>query len=77
MFFKSIRVNEHVIKVYGTKLIKVRSKNIIDEILKYCQGIGKTKRHNQRLEKAVSGSEGGLPFLPFCHSDDVIGSLNV
>jgi hypothetical protein len=61
----------------GTKLIKVGSRNIIDKILKYCQGIGKTKRHNQRLEKAISESESGLPFLPFCYLDEVIGFSNV
>jgi hypothetical protein len=58
-------------------LIKVGSENIIDEILKYCQGIGKTKWHNQRLEKAISGVEGSFPFLPFCHTDEVIGLSNV
>jgi uncharacterized protein with ACT and thioredoxin-like domain len=77
MFFKSIRVNERVMKVCGTKSIEVGGENIINEILKCCRGIREAKRHNQRLEKAISGSEGGLPFLPFCHSDEVIGSLNV
>jgi hypothetical protein len=40
VFFKSIRVNKYIIKVHSTKLIEVGSKNIIDEILKYCRGIG-------------------------------------
>jgi hypothetical protein len=77
VFFKSIRVNECVIKVCSTESIDVGSENIVDEILKCCQGIGKTKCHNQRFEKAVLGMEGSFPFLPFRHVDEVIGPSNV
>jgi hypothetical protein len=75
VFFKSIRVNEHIVKVCGAKLIEVGSKNIIDEVLKYCQGTGKTKWYKQRFEKAISGMEGSFPFLPFCYSDEIIDPL--
>jgi hypothetical protein len=77
MFLKSIRVNECIIKVCSAKSIKVGSKNMVDEILKCCWAIGETKRHNQRLKKAISGSQGGLLFLPFRYLDEVIGSLNI
>jgi hypothetical protein len=63
--------------VCSAKSIEVGSKNIMDEILKCCWGIGETTWHNQRLKKAISGVEGGFPFLLFCHSDEVIGPSNV
>jgi hypothetical protein len=77
VFFKSVRVNEGIIEVRSAKLVEIGSKNIIDEILEGCWGIGETKWHNQGLEKAISGLESGLPFLPFHHSNEVIGPTNV
>jgi hypothetical protein len=77
VFFKSVRVNEGIIEVCSTKSVEIGSKNIIDEILEGCWGIGKTKWHNQGLEKAISSLEGGLLFLPFRHLNEVIGPTNV
>jgi hypothetical protein len=36
VFFKSIRVDQHIRKIGSRKLIEVESKNIIDEILEDC-----------------------------------------
>jgi hypothetical protein len=77
VFFKSIAVNEGIIKVYSTKSVKIGSENIIDKMLEGYWGIGETKWHNQRLEKAISGLEGSLLFLPFCYLNEVIGPINV
>jgi hypothetical protein len=77
VFFKGIRVNKHVIEVHNAELIEVCYKNIIDKVLKYCRGIGKTKWHNQRFKKAISGMEGSFPLLPFHYPDEVIGPPNV
>jgi hypothetical protein len=77
VFFKSIGVNQRIIKVCGAKSSEVGSENIVDEVLKCCRGIGETKRHNQRLKKAVLRAEGSFLFLPFCHSDEVIGPPNI
>jgi hypothetical protein len=77
VFFKSVIVNKGIIEVYSIKSVEIGSKNIVDEILQGCWGIGKTKWYNQRLEKAISGLEGSLPFLPFCHSNEVIGPMNI
>jgi hypothetical protein len=77
VFFKSIRVNEGIIEVYSIRSVKIGSKNVIDEILEGCWGIGENKWHNQGLEKAISSPEGGLLFLPFYHLNKVIGPMNV
>jgi hypothetical protein len=77
VFFKSVGVNEGIIEICSAKLVEIGSENIIDEIFEGCQGIGETKWHNQELEKAISGLEGCLPFLPFCHSNEVIGPTDV
>jgi hypothetical protein len=77
VFFKSVGVNEGIIKICSAKSVEVGSENIVDEILEGGWGIGETKCHNQGLEKAISGSEGSLPFLPFHHSNEVIGPADV
>jgi hypothetical protein len=77
VFFKSVGVNEHIIEIHSAKSVKIGSENIIDEILEGCRGIGETKWHNQGLEKAISGLEGSLPFLPFRYSNKVIGPADV
>jgi hypothetical protein len=46
VFLKSIRVDLCIMKICSVESIKVGGKDIIDEILKYCQGIGKTKWHD-------------------------------
>jgi hypothetical protein len=46
VFLKSIRVDQCVVEICGAELIEVGGKDIIDETLKYCQGIGKTKWHD-------------------------------
>jgi hypothetical protein len=43
VFLKCIRVDQCVIEICGAESIEVGAKDIIDEILKCCQGIGKTK----------------------------------
>jgi hypothetical protein len=77
VFFKGIGINKGIVEVHSAKLIEIGSENIVDEVLKGCWSIGETKWHNQGFEKAVLGLEGSLPFLPFRHSDEVIGPVNI
>jgi hypothetical protein len=77
VFFKSVGVNEGIIEIRSAKSVEIGSKNVVDEILEGCWGIGETKWHNQGLEKAISGLEGGLPFLPFRHLNEVIGPADI
>jgi hypothetical protein len=77
VFFKSVRVNEGIIEICSAKSVEIGTKNVIDEILESCWGIGETKWHNQGLKKAISSLEGSLPFLPFRHSNEVIGPMDV
>jgi hypothetical protein len=46
VFLKSIRVDQCVVEICGAESIKVGGKDIIDELLKCCRGIGKTKWHD-------------------------------
>jgi hypothetical protein len=77
VLLECIGVNKHVIKECSAESIKVGSENIIDEILKCCQGIGKTKWYHQRFKKAILGIEGSFLLLSFCYLDEVIYSSNI
>jgi hypothetical protein len=46
VFLKSIRVDQCVIEIRGAESVEVGGKDIIDEILKCCWGIGKAEWHN-------------------------------
>jgi hypothetical protein len=46
VFLESITVDQYVIEICGVESIEVGGQNIIDEILKYRQGIGKAKWHD-------------------------------
>ena len=70
-------VNQNVIYVYNTKLVKVFSEHIIDEGLERQRSIGKSKGHDKVFEEAVTGSEGSFPLVTFLDSEKVVGATEV
>jgi hypothetical protein len=77
MFSHGIVIDQDVAKVGRNKVVEERSKDIVDKMLECRRGFGESKGHDKRFEKAITGAESRLPFLPFSHADQVVGMSDV
>ena len=65
-------INEDVVEVDHDAHVQHVGKDAVDKTLERGGGVGEAERHNQPLEGAVAGAEGGLPFVSFGNADQMI-----
>ena len=73
MFFQGVRENQDVIEIDNTEKVEEFTETIVGIGLERRGRVGKTKRHDKVFEKAISCSEGRLPFIALGDSDLVVG----
>lgn len=71
VFFQIIRKNL-IIQICYYTLIQHIEKNIINEMMKSCRNIAKSKGHDQRLKMSISGSESSFPSISGTNVDKVV-----
>lgn len=72
VFIQALRENQDIIKVNKNKMIRHVSQNIIDQSLKCCRGIGKTKGHDTVFKMSKVSVESGFPFVTLFTLDQVV-----
>lgn len=64
-----IRIDQNIIKInYHTDTKEVR-KDVVHEVLKDNESIGKIKRYDKQFEESVAGIESSLLFVIFSNVD--------
>jgi hypothetical protein len=66
---------EDVIDITDHKIIQILTKNIIHQMLKDNERVGKAKWHHHMFKMVVMGSEHELPFISFLNVHQVICSI--
>jgi len=77
MIFQRVGEDEDVIEVDHYEDISHVSENMVHKRLKRSGCIGESHRHDQELERAVSGSEGCLPLMASQNANIVIAGVKV
>jgi hypothetical protein len=70
---RSFGIDKNVVDISDDGDIEKVSKCVVDELLTRCRCVSQPYRHYEELVKPILGSESGLPFFSFSHSDTVEG----
>src|SRR5882724_5616266 len=77
MIFQRVGEDEDVIEVDHYEDISHVSENMVHKHLKHSGCVGESHRHDQELERAISGSEGCLPLVASRNANIVIAGAKV
>jgi hypothetical protein len=66
--------NKNVIKIYYYKFVENVREDSVHKTLKGRGSIGEAEVHDHEIEGAVSGSEGGFPFVAFRNVDKIVSA---
>lgn len=72
-----VGVDEDVVQVDDHCDVKKIGEDVVHEMLKCRRGISKSERHYTPFERAVFGSESGLPFISGGDADEVVSVTEV
>jgi len=59
------------------ELVKKLPEHLMDEVLKYGEGVDQAIRHHTILVVSSSGYEGCFPLVPLTYSDEIVGAAEV
>ncbi len=77
VFFGIPRKDKYVIQVYHHVFVENVSEDTVHETLESSGSVGEAEVHDEEIEGAVAGSEGGLPFITGSDADKVVSSTEV
>jgi hypothetical protein len=77
VFLYSGCINENIVYIGNHSHIDQVPKDVLDHGLERGRCIRQSKRHDEALIVAISGSECGLPFVTGLDSDEIVGALYV
>ena len=75
MLLQVFRVYQDIVYIVDVELVKIFMESVVDKCLGYSGCIVEAKWHDKELEEAVTGSEGGFPFVAFFYSNLVEASM--
>ena len=73
----NLTIDQNVIKVHSTEVVKIFLQSVIDVILKRGWAVAQAKRHDEILKKAEMSTECSQGFIAFSDTESVERSNNV
>jgi hypothetical protein len=70
-------VDEDVVEVDDDEVVDVLVEDIVDEVLERGRSVGEAEGHDEKIERAVAGPEGRLPFVPEVDPEQVVGTSEI
>ena len=72
MILRVLAVDQNIIKVGCAEYVELGAECLIDIALEGGWSVGESKGHDKKFEEAISGSEGGFPFIARFDSNQVV-----
>ena len=69
VFLQALRAYQDIVYIADAELVEVFAEGVVDKSLARSRCISKTKWHDEKLEEAITSSEGSFPFIAFFDLD--------
>ena len=77
VFLEGVWIDENVIHVGNSEMIKTLMNDVIDVWLEHTRGTSETKRHDKIFEVTITDMESSLELIAECNMEVVEGVIDI